>query len=301
MSASQSFITQKNTQVLSFEFFPPKDEATANNLLATVEALKVCKPNFVSITYGAGGSTRERTLQYTEKLGRIFGCATMPHLTCVGHSRDELITIIESFRAAGASQIMALRGDPPKGEKTFKPHPNGLRHASELVALIREIFPECIIGVAGYPEKHPEAESLEQDLKHLREKVEAGADFITTQLFFDNRVYFRFVEKCREMGIEVPILPGLMSVVARQQVERFCALCGTTIPLSLMRQLEIAGEDTQAIENVGVDWATNQVLDLLQGGVPGIHLYLLNRARPTLQLLRRLQAGLKLHPYFPAE
>jgi methylenetetrahydrofolate reductase (NADPH) len=299
MNQNPSFPYNGAEPILSFEFFPPKDALAAERLMHDVAGLRACTPNFVSITYGAGGSTRALTLEYTEKLGKAFNCATMPHLTCVGHSRDELVEIIQSFRRAGARQIMALRGDPPRGEKEFKPHPNGLHHASELVALIRETFPECIIGVAGYPEKHPEAKSLKSDLLHLRDKVAAGADFITTQLFFDNKIYFRFVEQCRELGIKVPILPGLMTILSRPQAERFCALCGTTIPQSLLSALDEAGEDADAVEAVGVDWTAGQVLDLLEGGAPGIHLYLLNRSRPTLRLLRRLQAGLKLHRYFP--
>jgi methylenetetrahydrofolate reductase (NADPH) len=285
--------------ILSFEFFPPKDAVAAEKLMQTVDSLKACSPDFVSITYGAGGSTRALTLEYTEKLGNAFGCATMPHLTCVGHSRDELVDIIQSFRKAGAKQIMALRGDPPRGEKEFKPHPSGLHHASQLVALIRETFPECIIGVAGYPEKHPEAQSLKDDLLHLRDKVAAGADFVTTQLFFDNSIYFHFVEQCRELGIKVPILPGLMTILSRPQAERFCALCGTIIPQALLSALAEAGEDADAVEAVGVDWTAGQVLDLLEGGAPGIHLYLLNRARPTLSLLQHLPAGLNLNRYSP--
>lgn len=300
MKKTSAFPAAGAEPVLSFEFFPPKDADAADILLETVAQLKVCKPHFVSITYGAGGSTRARTLEYTQKLGQIFDCATMPHLTCVGHSREELIDIIHAFRASGATKIMALRGDPPKGESTFRPHPNGLKHASELVALIREVFPECIIGVAGYPEKHPEAPSLEADLHHLRNKVDAGADFVTTQLFFDNRIYFRFVEQCRENGITVPILPGLMSVLSQAQIVRFCNLCGTSIPNALIRALETAEGDSDAVETIGVDWTTNQVLDLLAGGAPGIHLYLLNRARPALKLLHRLKAGLKLQPHLPA-
>jgi methylenetetrahydrofolate reductase (NADPH) len=301
MKQHLTFPTAGSQPILSFEFFPPKDEGTADKLMQTVDSLRSCKPDFVSITYGAGGSTRARTLEYTQKLGNAFACATMPHLTCVGHSRDELIEIIHSFRQAGAGKIMALRGDPPRGETEFKPHPNGLHHASELVALIRETFPECIIGVAGYPEKHPEAPSMEEDLLHLREKVAAGADFITTQLFFDNKIYFRFVDQCRELGITIPILPGLMSILSRPQAERFCDLCGTSIPQSLMSLLEAAGDDAEAVEAVGVNWTASQVLELLEGGAPGIHLYLLNRARPTLKLLRRLQAGLKLLRHFPTE
>ena len=181
-------------------------------------------PDFASITYGAGGSSRARTLIYAQKLRKNYGYTVLPHLTCVGHSREELKVIIEEFREAGLSQIMALRGDPPSGEKDFKPYQNGLSYANELVQLIRKVHPQCTIGVAGYPETHSEASSAEVDLLHLKRKVDNGADFITTQLFFDNAVYFEFVKRAREEGITVPIIPGLMCANSLKQAKWFCKM-----------------------------------------------------------------------------
>lgn len=277
--------------VFSVEFFPPKTDDAATQLLGAAERVRSLHPDFVSITYGAGGSTRERTLNYARRLAEDFGYSVMPHLTCVGHSRDELRQIVGEFRDAGLDQIMALRGDPPKGETTFKPHPDGLHYANELVELIREIYPECTIGVAGYPEKHPEAPNFETDLANLKRKVEAGADFITTQLFFENDRYFRFVDTCRAAGIEIPVLPGLMTATSAPQVRRFCAMCGTAIPDELDRRLDEAGDDPKAVERVGIDWTLTQARELVTGGAPGLHLYILNRAGPALALMKELRAA----------
>ncbi|MEM1222425.1 MAG: methylenetetrahydrofolate reductase [NAD(P)H] [Verrucomicrobiota bacterium] len=275
--------------LFSIEFFPPKSDQAAQELLNTAENLSVYQPDFVSITYGAGGSTRNRTLSYAKRLNRDFNFKVMPHLTCVGHSRDELIEIIREFREAGFMQIMALRGDPPKGETDFTPHPNGLHHANELVELIKREFPECAQGVAGYPEKHPEAPDGDTDLLNLKRKVDAGATFITTQLFFDNRLYFQFVEKCRSLDIQVPVLPGLMSVTSREQAKRFCAMCGATIPEELDQQLLAAGTNKEAIEAIGIEWTYQQAKDLLENGAPGLHLYIMNRAAPAMKLMDRLK------------
>ena len=277
--------------LFSVEFFPPKSDDTAQQLLHTAERIQDYNPDFVSITYGAGGSTRSRTLNYARKLSEDYGYAVMPHLTCVGHSQDELKQTIADFKAAGLQQIMALRGDPPKGETDFTPHPDGLRYANELVSLIREVYPECALGVAGYPEKHPEAQSAEIDLLNLKRKVDAGATFVTTQLFFDNAVYFDFVDNCRRAGIHVPILPGLMSITSRKQALRFCEMCGTRIPVALDAQLLAAGDDKAAIEAIGVEWSYQQARELLEKGVPGIHLYILNRAGPAIALMEKLQAA----------
>jgi methylenetetrahydrofolate reductase (NADPH) len=198
---------------------------------------------------------------------------------------------IAEFKSAGLKQIMALRGDPPKGETDFTPHPDGLSYANELVQLIREVYPECDLGVAGYPEKHPEAPSLEIDLLNLKRKVDAGATFVTTQLFFDNSVYFEFVENCRRAGITIPILPGLMSVTSLKQALRFCEMCGTSIPDVLNEQLIDAGDDKAAIEAVGIEWSYQQARELLEKGAPGIHLYILNRAGPAIRLMDKLQAA----------
>ncbi|MFQ3225515.1 MAG: methylenetetrahydrofolate reductase (NADPH) [Lentimonas sp.] len=280
-----------NDPLFSVEFFPPKSDDAAQQLLSTAERLQPYHPDFVSITYGAGGSTRSRTLNYARKLHQDYGYAVMPHLTCVGHSRDELKQTIAEFKAAGLKQIMALRGDPPKGETDFTPHPDGLSYANELVQLIREVYPECDLGVAGYPEMHPEAASPELDLLNLKRKVDAGATFVTTQLFFDNAAYFTFVENCQRAGITVPVLPGLMSVTSHKQALRFCDMCGTSIPAELNEQLIAAGDDKAAVEAVGIEWSYRQARELLEKGAPGIHLYILNRAGPAITLMQKLQGA----------
>lgn len=277
--------------LFSIEFFPPKSDETAVQLLSTAERLRAYSPDFASITYGAGGSTRSRTLKYARSLHEDYDYVVMPHLTCVGHSRDELKGIIAEFKDAGLSQIMALRGDPPKGETNFTPHPDGLSYANELVELINEVYPECVLGVAGYPEKHPEASSADIDLLNLKRKVDAGADFVTTQLFFDNAHYFTFVDNCRRAGITIPVLPGLMSIASRDQALRFCDMCGTSIPAELDAQLLDAGDDKAAVEAVGVEWTYQQARELLEKGAPGLHLYIMNRAKPAVALMDKLQAA----------
>ncbi|MDQ8194595.1 methylenetetrahydrofolate reductase [NAD(P)H] [Coraliomargarita sp. SDUM461004] len=275
--------------LFSIEFFPPKTDASAEQLLRTAEALKAYAPDFASITYGAGGSTRSRTLKYARHLREDYGYAVMPHLTCVGHSRDELRGIIAEFRDAGLGQIMALRGDPPKGESNFKPHPDGLHYANELVNLIHETYPECTVGVAGYPEMHPEAPTADADLVNLKRKVDSGAHFVTTQLFFDNEKYFSFVKRAREAGIKIPILPGLMCISSREQALRFCDMCGTTIPSELEQRLLSAANDAKAVEAVGTSWVFEQARELLDRGAPGIHLYILNRKGPAVELMKQLK------------
>ena len=277
--------------LFSIEFFPPKSDTSAYQLLHTAKELMAYSPDFASITYGAGGSTRSRTLKYARHLREDYGYNVMPHLTCVGHSRDELCEIIAEFRKAGLGQIMALRGDPPKGETDFKPHPDGLHYANELVQLINETYPECTIGVAGYPEMHPEAPSPELDLLNLKRKVDTGAHFVTTQLFFDNAKYFEFVERARNAKIEVPILPGLMCATSREQALRFCQMCGTSMPAELDAQLAAAGDDKKAIEAVGIEWVYHQARELLERGAPGIHLYIFNRKGPAVILMEKLRAA----------
>lgn len=257
-------------------------------MLQTARCIKPYQPDFVSITYGAGGSTQERTLEYGELLKDLCGFEVMPHLTCVGHSRDELKQILKGFSQHGFRNIMALRGDPPKGEKTFRPHPDGLRFASELVAFIREHFPEFCLGVGGYPEKHPEAPSLEKDLEHLKIKVEAGADFITTQLFFDNRDYLHFVQLCRSKGIHVPIIPGILPAHSYDQVARFCSFCSAKLPEELAQRLQTA-KDSATAQAEGIRWATRQIRELLEHGAPGVHLYLINRPQAAEQLFHEIK------------
>lgn len=276
--------------VRSLEFFPPKDEAGMENLRATASALRKMAPDFVSVTYGAGGSTRERTARACAMLKSEFGFTVMPHLTCVGHTRTELGEVADTIYAGGFRNIMTLRGDPPKGETTFTPYQDGLRYASDLVALLKSRHPDFCLGVGGYPEKHPEAASLDADLIALKRKVDAGADFITTQLFFDNTVYYRFVESCRAAGITVPIIPGIMPVLSLKQIQRFTAMCGAALPPKLITRLEVAAENTDVVETIGIEWALTQIRGLLANGAPGYHLYILNRTKAALTLTAGLAA-----------
>jgi methylenetetrahydrofolate reductase (NADPH) len=279
---------EQGKPLFSVEFFPPKDDAGGKRMLETAAQIQTHQPDFVSITYGAGGGTRATTMRYARLLKEEHGFEVMPHLTCVGHTREELLEILEEFSEAGFRNVMALRGDPPKGETTFKPVPGGLSYGSDLVALIRENFPDFGIGVGGYPEKHPEASDTDSDLDHLKIKVDAGADFITTQLFFDNSVYFDFVSRCRNRGIDIPVLPGLLPVLSIGQVRRFCTMCEAGLPAALEQGLKAAPEDEQPV--VGADWALSQTKALLAGGAPGYHLYALNKSDSTLRILEGLRA-----------
>jgi methylenetetrahydrofolate reductase (NADPH) len=276
----------KNKPLFSVEFFPPKNEEGGKKMLATAAAIQPYNPDFVSITYGAGGGTRETTMRYAETLQNEFNFEVMPHLTCVGHTSDELLEILEDFAKAGFKNIMALRGDPPKGEKTFRPVDGGLSYGSDLVSLIKENFPDFSIGVGGYPEKHPESSDPPTDLTHLKTKIDAGADFITTQLFFENQVYFDFVKSCREIGISVPILPGLLPVLSLGQVRRFCSMCEAQLPSELETRLEKSPEENQP--KIGSSWASNQITELLEKGAPGYHIYALNKTQSTLHILQSL-------------
>ena len=255
-------------------------------MLETAEAIRPYKPNFVSITYGAGGGTRETTMRYARILQDEYHFEVMPHLTCVGHTVDELLEILEDFAKAGFRNVMALRGDPPQGEEVFKATEGGLSFGSDLVELIRNNFPDFGIGVGGYPEKHPEAEDKAIDLTNLKTKVDAGADFITTQLFFDNQVYFDFVKSCKDFGINIPVLPGLLPVLSLGQVRRFCKMCEASLPTSLEHKLTQAEDENQP--TVGAEWAASQINELLQEGAPGYHIYALNKPQSTLQILESL-------------
>jgi methylenetetrahydrofolate reductase (NADPH) len=285
-----SELFEQKRPVRSLEFFPPRDDAGVEALRATASALKRMNPDFVSVTYGAGGTTRERTVQVSAMLKDEFGFTVMPHLTCVGHSRDQLGEIADGIHAGGFRNIMTLRGDPPKGATEFKVAVEGLRNANELVALLKARQPQFCLGVAGYPEKHPEAPSLDIDLTNLKRKVDAGAAFVTTQLFFDNTLYYRFVERCRAAGIRVPIVPGIMPVISLKQIQRFTQMCGATLPEQLITRLEVAAENTDVLETIGIDWALAQIRGLLANGAPGYHLYILNRAKGALALSAGLAA-----------
>ena len=269
------------------EFFPPKDDAAGEHMLRAAQALQGYEPDFVSITYGAGGGTRATTLKYARMLKEQCGFEVMPHLTCVGHKEAELMDILQDFESAGFRNVMALRGDPPKGETSFQAVAGGFSHADELVRLIRRNLPNFGIGVAGYPEKHPESPDAGDDVQRLAHKVSCGADFVTTQLFFDNEFYFDFVKRCRQADIEVPILPGLLPVLSLAQIRRFSSMCGAALPPELEKRLEEAGEE--GAQEVGANWAYEQIKGLLDGGAPGFHLYALNKSKATTSILERLR------------
>ena len=272
----------KGAPVVSFEFFPPKTEEGVEQLYRTVEELRRCRPSFVSVTYGAGGSTRDRTLELVSRIQRDLGVTTMAHLTCVGSTRAEIGTVLKRLADSGIQNVLALRGDPPKGESEFKPVDGGFRYASELIAFIREQDLDFCVGAACYPEGHVETRDLERDLGNLVQKVAAGADFLISQLFFDNEDYRAFLRRARAVGITIPIVPGLMPVTNVGQTERFTQLCGSRIPQELHRRLRIVANDPAAVVATGVQWTVDQGRSLLREGAPGLHFYTLNRSSATL-------------------
>jgi methylenetetrahydrofolate reductase (NADPH) len=268
--------------VVSFEFFPPKTDKGMENLYAAVEALAPCRPSYVSVTYGAGGSTRDRTIELVRRIKRDLGVETMAHLTCVGATRDELLRVLQRLGDAGVDNVLALRGDPPKGQDTFVRTEGGFGYANELVSFIRQQGMPFCVGAACYPERHPEAASIESDVDNLRRKVDAGVDFLITQLFFDNDDFFAFSRRARSAGIDVPIVPGLMPVTNKAQVERFTGMCGARIPQELARRLKIVERDPAAVVAAGCYWTTEQARELLDKGAPGLHFYTLNKSSATL-------------------
>jgi len=274
--------------VFSFEFFPPKTDEGWQNLRATLEDLKAFEPDFASVTYGAGGSTRDRTLEVTKWIKQVLGIEAMAHLSCVGASRNDLVTILDGIGEAGIDNVLALRGDAPRGETEWRPHPGGLRYSTELAALIAERYPFGV-GAACFPEIHPEAPDLAHDLRFLKEKVDSGASFLITQLFFDNELYFRFVEEARAVGIDVPIIPGIMPVANVGQIKTITGMCGATIPGGLLEALEWRAADPDAVLQLGVAYATLQCAELLARGAPGIHFYTLNRSPATRAILSALK------------
>jgi methylenetetrahydrofolate reductase (NADPH) len=287
------FARERGEPVFSFEFFPPRTDEGVTALFETVEALRPLAPAFVSVTYGAGGSTRARTVELVKRLKRETEIEAMAHVTCVGASRDEIAATLDEFAAAGVGNVLALRGDPPKGEPSFTAHPQGFRHASELVAFIRgqpARWNFCV-GAAAYPEGHPETRDLDLDLRHLKTKVEAGADFLVTQLFFQNAAYEGFVARARAAGIRAPVLPGIMPFTNVEQVERFTAICGATIPPRLQAAMEVRRADPDAARDLGVAYASLQCQELLRRGAPGIHFYTLNRSTSTRAIVAALRAA----------
>lgn len=276
--------------VFSFEFFLPK---TPEDLLAfksTVRELKALEPSFVTLTYGAGGSARGRTLEVAGMMRNELGLETAAHLTCIAHNREEIADILDRIRGYGIENIVALRGDAPKGAPPPPIENRDFKHARDLVVFIRGRG-GFALAVAGYPDKHPESPSLEADLAHLKSKVDSGGDWVITQLFFDNRSYFDFVAKARELGIRCPIVPGIMPVTSFAQTRKFVSLCGAALPQDIVRALEAVQEDREAVLRLGIEHATRQCLELLQRGAPGIHFYTLNKSRSTAKILSKLRTS----------
>ena len=275
--------------VFSFEFFPPRDDDGAERLFATIAALRELEPAFVSVTHGAGGSERDgRTVRLVQRLRKETDLLPMAHLTCRDATVADLLDEIREYEAAGIENVLAIRGDPPNGQGTFVPVAGGLRYGSELVRLLHDNTSMCVVAACA-PEKHVESASLDQDVAAAREKVDAGACLLITQLFFDNRVYFDFVRRARDAGITVPIVPGIMPITNADQVYRFTAKIGASIPAALRLALETRGGDPAAILQLGVAWATLQCSELLRDGAPGVHFITLNRSPATRAILAALR------------
>jgi methylenetetrahydrofolate reductase (NADPH) len=275
---------------LSFELFPPKTPQGVTNLFQHVDRLVQFKPSFITCTYGAGGSTQELTLEIVARVNREFHLPVATHLTCVGCTVDQLRQYLRTALDLNVQNVVALRGDPPRGDATFTPVDGGLRYANELVALIRSEFPEFGIAVAGYPEKHHEAPSAEVDLANLKRKVDSGADVVITQLFYNNDDFFRFRDQCSAADIRVPIIPGLLPVTNFAQIKRITSLCGAQLPGRFVRKLEAAGDVAEEQFKIGVEFATEQTQALIDSGVPGIHFYVLNRAEAAAEVLTNIRA-----------
>lgn len=275
---------------VSLEFFPPKEREAWDGFFEVVERLLPVRPLFVSVTYGAGGSTHAHTLEIVSRLKTAYGLEPMAHLTCVGASREKIRGFLDGLAAAGVDNVLALRGDPPKGQEQFVPDSEDFQHASDLVAFIRREYPGLAIGVAGYPECHPEAPSAQADLDFLRQKIALGGDFTVTQLFFDNDCYFAFVDKVRQMGVTVPIVPGVLPVMSLASVKRLTSLCGASLPPAYLAELEAADAagGPAAVAEVGIAHARKQAQDLIDRGAPGVHLYTLNKAEAVLSIVSGL-------------
>ncbi len=276
---------------LSFELFPPKTPAGEKALFRHVERLRQYNPNYITCTYGAGGSTQTKTLDIVAQIHAESNLSVATHLTCVGRTADQLAEYLSEANKRGVENVVALRGDPPKGETVFTATERGFRYANELVAFVRDKFPEMGIAVAGYPEKHLEAPSMEVDLQNLQRKVDAGADAILTQLFYDNAAFFTFRDQCAARGISAPIVPGILPVTNFAQVQRITSLCGVKLPVEFVRALESAGDDSDAQFRAGVDFATQQIQELIDAGVPGLHLYVLNKSAAACEVLEGLGLG----------
>jgi methylenetetrahydrofolate reductase (NADPH) len=285
-----SDLLNSGRRTVSFEFFPPKDDLGFWDLYRTIEQLQPLNPSFVSVTYGAGGSTRRKTVELVKRIRTDIGIESMAHLTCVGATCEDLQAVLDDLAGVGLENVLALRGDPPKGESRFVPTPGGFQYANELVAFIRSRYGFCL-GGACYPEKHPEAPDPETDLANLKRKVDAGAEFLITQLFFNNADFYRFRDRAAGAGIGAPIIAGIMPILGVAQIKRFTQMCGARIPADLLARIEAVEDDAEAVRAIGVEHAARQCDDLLAHDVAGIHFYTLNRSLATRSIFESLSAA----------
>lgn len=281
----KEILQQKRT--VSCEFFPPREEDGIPAVLRAIERVRVYNPDFISVTYGAGGSTRAFTERITMQVKQETDLEVMAHLTCVAQTREEVNSVLERLDEAGVENVIALRGDPPKGQENFVPEDGGFSHATELIDHIRSNF-DFGLAAACYPEGHTESPDLDFDISYARDKVDRGADFLITQLFYDNRYFFEFMERAQRAGIDVPVIPGVLPILNTAQIRRFTSLCGASIPPELDSKLELYAEDDNAVRELGVEYATRQVEELWENGVPGIHFYVLNRSYSVSRILANL-------------
>jgi methylenetetrahydrofolate reductase (NADPH) len=286
-----SDIFEQKERTFSFEFFPPKDEISAIDFGVNVGQLMKLSPSFVSVTYGAGGSNSDRTFALVDYLQNKTGLTVMAHYTCVGASKAKVIEDISYLKSKNVNNLMLLRGDPPKGTNDFVPHPDGFAYASELIEKVSSEFKNTFtIGAGCYPEKHPETATFDDDILHLKEKTNAGADFLITQLFFDNDIYFNFVDKVRKAGIRCRVIPGVIPITSYSQIERFFKLSNTKIPDLLMDKVKSAKDNPKRILRTGIDYAIEQCKNLIENGAPGIHFYTLNKSSATVEIFEAIRS-----------
>ena len=281
----RDILHQKRT--VSCEFFPPREEDGIPAVFRAIDRVGAYNPDFISVTYGAGGSTRAFTERITMQVKQQTDLEVMAHLTCVAQTRDEVHDVLDRLDQAGVENVIALRGDPPRGQENFVPAEGGFGHATELIDHIRANF-DFGLAAACYPEGHTESPDLDSDIHYAREKVEKGADFLITQLFYDNRYFFEFMERAHQAGINVPVIPGVLPILNTAQIRRFTSLCGATIPPDLDAKLDQFAEDDNAVRDLGVEYASRQVEELWENGVPGVHFYVLNRSYSVSRILANL-------------
>ncbi len=273
---------------LSFEFFPPKDDVGFWDLYKTILSLKPLNPTYVSVTYGAGGSTRRKTVDLVTRIRSDAEIEPVAHLTCVGSGRREIVELVDSLLAGGVQNILALRGDPPAGGEKIETPADGFLHASDLISFLKDRYDLCLAG-ACHPETHPEAKDPETDLMYLKQKVDAGCDYLVSQLFFDNADFFRFRERAEKAGITVPIIVGVMPILSVKQIKRFTQMCGSRLPEGLLKKIEAVEDDTEAVRQIGTIHALKQCEELIENGVAGLHFYTMNRSTATRAIFQHLQ------------